>query len=111
MAQLTTYRRERTASHELGHQTPGEPELCFPGEVGGHGFTPQLELDLLTPYVDFLKSQVEHDVVAVPTGVIFQEPVFQEWVAESKKPRIEQVRDELKDIAESAKYSGDGKTL
>ena len=96
----------------LGTHEPNKPELCFPGEVGGgHPFTPQLELDLILPYVDWLKKQVEHDVVKVPSVVIFEQPVFQEWVAESKKPRIEEVRDELKLIAESAKYDGQGTTL
>ena len=109
----------------LGTHEPNKPELCYPGEKDGHfqrsaevpptsPFTPELELELLTPYVNFLKSQVEHDVVKVPTGVIFEAPVFQEWVAESRKPdleRLEQIRKDLSLIALSAKYSGNGEEI
>jgi hypothetical protein len=47
----------------------------------------------------------------LPSGVIFEAPVFQEWVAESRKSKIDQIREELRLIAESAKYSGDGSEL
>jgi hypothetical protein len=59
-AQLKDWRNQRTAAHELGHAEPNEPELCFKGEpLAQHeGFTPQLELDLLLPYVNHLKAEV-----------------------------------------------------
>jgi hypothetical protein len=73
----------------LGTHEPNKPELCYQGEKTGHF----------------------QDVIKVPSGVIFEAPVFQEWVAESRKPKIDQIREELRLIAESARYSGDGKEL
>jgi hypothetical protein len=32
--ELSMWKNERIASHEQGHK---ESELCFPGEIGGHG--------------------------------------------------------------------------
>lgn len=33
MDRLKEWQNERIAAHEQGHS---EPELCFPGEIGGH---------------------------------------------------------------------------
>ena len=76
---LTLWRREREAALEAGHRPP---ELCFPGEVGGH--------------------------FQVPGGVIFEQP---EVIEMERQNRLGKVRDELKDIADSAKYSGDESEL
>jgi hypothetical protein len=44
---------------------PDGNSLCYKGEVGGHG----------------------QDVVKIPSGVIFETPVFEQWVEDSKKPK------------------------
>jgi len=41
MSQIRAYRNERAASHETGED---EPELCFPGEIGGHFQIPSGEI-------------------------------------------------------------------
>lgn len=82
----------------MGTHEPNKPEFCYKGEPEvQHGFTPQLELDLLMPYVDYLKSQLKETVV-------FQAPL-------TDRQRLDRTREELRMIAESAKYSGDGTTL
>ena len=82
----------------------------------------RFQLEMIRPYFNHLRRTViqderlrrrqeQHRVTMLPSGVIFEAPVFQEWVAESRKPKIDQIREELRLIAESAKYSGDGSEL
>ena len=99
----------------LGTHEPNKPKLCYNDEpVSQHeGFTNQLELGLILPYVNHLKSEIvkerreelrarqegidsiyrnEQDIVIpqifkLPTGVIFEQPIFQKWVEDSKKPK------------------------
>ena len=44
-----------------------KPELCFPGEVGGHF----------------------QDVIAVPSGVIFEQPEVQAMMKANKTPQLD----------------------
>ncbi len=53
VAQIRAWKNERIASHEQGHQTPKEPELCFPGEKDGHF---QIPIDV---YVADLKETID----------------------------------------------------
>jgi len=39
LLRMAIMRSERRSAHETGHQTPREPELCFPGEIGHNGST------------------------------------------------------------------------
>ena len=44
----------------LGTHEPNKPELCYQGEPPEqHGFTPELELDLLKPYIVFLEGEIK----------------------------------------------------
>ena len=91
-AQLTNWRNQNEAAHLGGHE-PDQPELCFPGEIGGHF----------------------QDVIAVPTGIIFEQPEVIAMMQQNKSARnidvptkISDIQKELKLIADSAKYDGSG---
>ena len=79
----------------------------------------RFQLEMIRPYFNHLRRTVmqderlkrrqeQHGVYKIESGVIFQAPIFQQWVEESKKPKIDQIREELRLIAESAKYDGAG---
>lgn len=47
----------------LGTHEPNKPEMCYKGEPEAQheGFTPQMELGLILPYVNHLKKEIAHE--------------------------------------------------
>jgi hypothetical protein len=114
----------------------------------------KFQLQMIRPYFNHLRRTVMQDerlkrrgeqnidvskmVCKITSGVIFEAPEFQDWVAESKKPkfvsdtnvlhkvgseidtstkedqeweRLEQIRKDLRLIALSARYDGTGTAI